>query len=144
MLSGMDSQQLGSMMEQCGIRPTPTRILILRTLANTESLITALDIEETLQTVDRSSISRAMPLFVNAGLVHAVDDGTGAVKYEMCHDLGGGEDTDCHPHFHCIKCQNTVCLDAIAVPAIDIPEGCILTGINYVVHGICADCVKKN
>lgn len=137
-----------TLLEQWGIRPSPARVLIARELMRSEGLMTSQQIEERLQTVDRSSISRALSLFADRGLVHAIDDGTGSVKYELCrssrHDhCHHDPDTDQHPHFHCVECGRTVCLESIAIPSIPLPEGYEARGVNYVVKGICSRCSAK-
>lgn len=143
----MTPEQSCAFLEERGVRPTPARILVVRTLNDADGVITALNIEEQLQTVDRSSISRTLSLFLRKGIVHAIDDGTGSVKYELCHaDCHGAEhphaDTDTHPHFHCIKCGNTTCLDGIQLPQMTLPEGYKQHSANYVIHGICPNCVN--
>lgn len=142
----MSPDQSYAFLEQRDVRPTPARILIVRTLEGADGLMTALQIEEHLGTVDRSSISRTLALFVRKGIVHAVDDGTGSVKYELCHGSHAHgtphPDPDAHPHFHCIVCGNTTCLEGTALPQVSLPDSYQPLSANYVIHGICPNCVK--
>ncbi len=71
-------------MQSHGVRPTAVRNLILSVLDNATHPISALDIETSLDTVDRSSITRALSLFVEKGLIHIIDDGSSSAKYEVC------------------------------------------------------------
>lgn len=149
----MTGAEACAFLEHNGVRPTPARILTVRALDNAGGLMTSLQIEDALQTVDRSSISRTLSLFVRRGLVHTVDDGTGAVKYELCraphhahgHDKDGAaalpvNDADLHPHFHCVECGRTYCINGVAIPRIALPEGFSPLTASMVIHGVCADC----
>ena len=69
-----------------GIKPTAMRLLILRAMLDTNRAVSQHDLEETLQTVDKSTIFRTVMLFMEHHLVHAVDDGSGALKYAVCSD----------------------------------------------------------
>ena len=126
--------------ESAGIRVSPVRLLVARTIAASSRPISSLEIERELQTVNRSSISRTLALFSESGLVHTVDDGTGAVKYELCRHCGESHDADLHPHFHCQRCGETFCLETEAIPEVKLPEGFEAESINYVVKGLCPNC----
>lgn len=129
-------------LEVHGVRPSPVRILVLRTLDSTPRPMTVLDIERRLDTVDRSSITRTMGVFQEAGLVHAISDGTGALKYELCRAESADAHTDEHVHFHCEKCGRTVCLPDIPVPTPTLPEGYKASRTNFVITGLCDLCNK--
>lgn len=126
--------------EEHGVRPSPVRVLVLRALENAGSPMTVQEIEIALQTVDRSSITRAMATFQDAGLVHSISDGTAAVKYEICRASHEHDYSDEHVHFHCELCGRTICLPDISVPKVQLPEGFISKKSNFVITGICADC----
>ncbi len=155
----MTADEACTRLEQRGVRPTPARILTIRALDDAAALMTSLQIEDTLQTVDRSSISRTLALFVQRGLVHAIDDGTGAVKYELCraphpHNHSATEcpdfaehlrrDTDAHPHFHCTRCGNTYCLTGTPIPATPLPSGFTPFSTTLVIHGLCPSCAASS
>lgn len=123
-----------------GVRPSPVRNLILRTLDKAVSPISAHDIEEELETVDRSSITRTLSVFLNAGLIHAISDGTAAVKYESCTSDSEHTHTDEHPHFHCEICGRTICLSDSRIPEIELPAGFTALKSNFVISGICDKC----
>ena len=76
-------------------------------------------------------------------LIHAVDDGSGTLKYNVC-----GDECDCsvedeHTHFCCERCHRTFCLKRIHVPVVRLPEGFVLNSINYVIKGLCPECADK-
>ena len=147
---------LENRMKAHGVRPTAVRNLILSVLDNTTHPISSLDIETCLDTVDRSSITRALALFTEKGLVHIIDDGSGSAKYEMCraahshsndhedthsHDSHLNHD-DLHAHFHCTVCGKTICLPSAPIPAIDLPAGFTPTSATYIITGTCPACSK--
>ena len=123
-----------------GIRPTANRILVARVIIGSDHPVSQMEIEDLLQTVDRSTVSRAVTLFQEAGLLHSVDDGSGMMKYEICHAGGEAADDDAHVHFHCRKCGQTLCFTHIPVPKVDIPEGFVAEHTNYVITGVCPQC----
>ncbi len=130
-------------MQSHGVRPTAVRNLILSVLDNATHPISALDIETSLDTVDRSSITRALSLFVEKGLIHIIDDGSSSAKYEVCraththtgNDAGFPSHEDLHVHFRCTGCGKTYCL-----PSITLPSGFIPATANYIITGTCPDC----
>lgn len=125
-----------------GIRPTATRLLILRNMMRGDEAVSLPDMEHYLPTVDKSTISRTLSLFLLNRLVHVIDDGSGSLKYAVCSD-----DCDCsvedeHTHFYCTSCHRTFCLKHIAVPVVDLPPGFTLSSINYVLKGLCPECAE--
>ena len=78
-----------------GIKPTATRLLILRAMCRGDETVSLPQLERLLPTVDKSTISRTLSTFLLNKLIHAVDDGSGSLKYYVC-----GDDCDCvieHP-----------------------------------------------
>lgn len=125
-----------------GIRPTATRLLILRNMMRGDEAVSLPDMERYLPTVDKSTISRTLSLFLLNRLVHVIDDGSGSLKYAVRSD-----DCDCsvedeHAHFYCTSCHRTFCLKHIAVPVVDLPPGFTLSSINYVLKGLCPECAE--
>ena len=125
------------------IKPTAIRLLILRTMIRGNETVSIADIERYLPTVDKSTISRTLSLFLFHRLIHCVDDGSGSVKYAVCED-----DCDCavedeHTHFYCEGCHRTFCLNHIHVPVVTLPDGFSLNSVNYVIKGLCPECADK-
>lgn len=127
-----------------GIKPTAMRLLILRAMLDTNRALSQHDLEETLQTVDKSTIFRTVMLFMEHHLVHAVDDGSGALKYAVCSDDCTCSVSDQHVHFYCEGCHRAFCFRQQAVPVVEAPEGFVLHGVNYVLKGLCPACAAKN
>lgn len=134
------------MLEEAGVKPTSNRILVLRSLQEATSPKSLIELETQLETLDRSSILRVLTLLCEHGLVHAMEDGRGVSKYEMCH-AGHHAHHDAHDlhhaHFYCEKCDKVYCLEDVEVPEINLPEGFELKGVNFMLKGICRDCSRK-
>lgn len=139
----MNNSESEHILENAGIRPTPVRMLIVRELANAETPLSGLDLEDRLDTVDRSSITRALALFTEKGLVHSIDDGSASIKYELCHHRGEEEHSDLHVHFHCLDCGRTFCFEDQEIPPVQLPDGFSVTTSNYVVKGRCPECGRR-
>jgi probable transcription regulator len=125
------------------IKPTAIRLLVLRQMMRGDQAVSLPEMERLLPTVDKSTISRTLSLFLLHRLIHAIDDGSGSLKYAVCAD-----DCDCsvedeHTHFYCEQCHRTFCLKHIAVPVVSIPDGFKLNNINYVLKGLCPECSER-
>lgn len=131
-------------LEHRGIKPTATRLLILREMFRGGETVSMPQLEKLLPTIDKSTISRTLSLFLLNRLIHAIDDGSGSLKYNVCDD-----DCDCtvedeHTHFYCERCHRTFCLNQIHVPIVPLPAGFVLNSINYVLKGICPECSNQS
>ncbi|MDE5806636.1 MAG: transcriptional repressor [Muribaculaceae bacterium] len=140
----MNEKDLTEKMESLGIRPTAVRLMIGRVLDATDHPVSALEIEMELDTVDRSTITRSLSLFHDKGLIHLIEDGSGAAKFELCDSSHDAEDSDMHVHFHCRKCGRTVCLHSVQVPSIELPPNFFGESSNFTVTGLCDHCNNAN
>lgn len=125
------------------VRPTANRIAIFRELLNAGGPLSMAELEERLVTIDKSGLSRALGLFASRHLVHVIEDGSGAAKYEACQGHSDHSIDDMHPHFHCEGCGVTVCLDDTPVPLVSVPDGYEVYSVNYVIKGLCGVCASK-
>ena len=66
-----------------GIRPTSVRILVLKAISNYHDTFSLSDLEADLESVDKSSIFRALILFAEHHVVHVMEDGSGSTKTTM-------------------------------------------------------------
>lgn len=122
------------------VKPTAMRILVLRQLMESDYSLTLRQLEELLHPADRSTIFRTLSLFEQKHLVHTIDDGSGATRYEVCNAGHMSEDTDQHPHFRCLHCGQTICLTHHRMPSIVLPDGFVRHHANYIITGLCAKC----
>lgn len=108
-----------------------------------ERAVSLLDLENLLDTVDKSTLFRTVTLFCPTISIHSIDDGTGSLKYAVCGDSCACAVEDLHTHFNCEYCHKTFCLEGIPTPVVELPKGFTLKSINYVLKGICPDCALK-
>lgn len=139
----MEENKYVDILTQREIQPTAIRILVLQAMMQANRTVSLLDLENMLDTVDKSSIFRSITLFLSRHLVHSIDDGTGSLKYAVCGETCSCDVEDLHTHFHCEKCNKTFCLKNIPTPIVTMPKGFTLNSINYVLKGICPDCAEK-
>ena len=129
------------LLEKHGVKPTPNRILVARELAAAGRPLSLMELESLLDTLDKSSIFRALVVFKDAHLVHSLEDAGDGVRYELCH-ASGSDDDDLHVHFHCTVCHKTYCLHSVPIPPVSVPEGYKPSSSSYLIHGVCKECVE--
>lgn len=125
-----------------GVNPTSTRILVLRTLMECRKPMSLADLEGKTRTIDRSSIFRAVTLFLEHHLIHAFEDGSGSTKYELCPDDHDCHVGDMHAHFYCEHCKQTFCLSSVNESDLRLPDGFLAQSVNFVVKGLCPKCAR--
>ena len=82
-------------LEKKGVKPTAIRLLVADAILSAKRAVSLSDLEVILDTVDKSSIFRTLELFVKHHVVHAIDDGSGSIKYEICTDSPSSRPTTC-------------------------------------------------
>lgn len=123
------------------IKPTAMRLLVLDYMLQQKGTLSLTDIEKGLAPADRITIYRSLKNFEEHGLVHLIDDGTGAPKYALCiDDCDTVSHHDLHVHFHCNTCQETFCLPNTTLPIIPLPSGFQSDEMNLIVKGTCNTC----
>ncbi len=128
------------LLEEHGVKPTPNRILIARALATAGRPLSMTELEDELGTIDKSNVFRALTLFRESHLVHALEDSGEGIRYELCHSHDHERDDDLHVHFFCEKCHRTYCLEDIPVPTVAVPSSYEVHGSSFTLRGLCPDC----
>lgn len=123
-----------------GVKVTANRLLIARALEEAHRPLSMMELEERLESIDKSNVFRALVAFKDAHLVHVLDGDP--VRYELCHSHHDGPDDDLHVHFYCVKCHKTYCLENIPVPPVSAPEGYQVQEESYLLRGICPQCAR--
>lgn len=125
------------------IRPTAMRLLVLETLQKQTFAISLNDLEAAFDRADRITLYRTLKTFEEKGLVHQINDGSGAVKYALCEDSCKPEHHhDLHVHFYCNACKETYCLPKSRIPQVQLPESFQAEEVNLMVKGICGKCAR--
>lgn len=137
----MFEADLESKLTEKKIRPTAMRLLVMEKLSSQTSALSLTELEDQFKRSDRTTLYRTLKTFQERGLVHGIDDGTGALKYALCEDdCECSIETDMHVHFHCKECGETICLPNYKVPSISLPKNYSAEEVNFVFKGMCADC----
>ena len=133
-----------------GIRPTEMRMKTYEYLQRKRYAVSLFDIKksfleksETNKTANKTTFYRAINLFLEKGMVHQIDDGTGIKKFAFSRE--SNEDrktTDLHMHFYCTNCEETSCLPN-SLPTEYLPKGYKTNEVNLILKGICKKCVMK-
>ena len=126
----MDEAQYIQLLEEHGIKPTANRILVVKALAASMQPLSLAEIERRIMTIDKSNVFRALSLFREHHLVHAIEGSGDGTRYELCHSHDHDHDEDQHPH----------CLDYMDMPEVALPPGFELRTVNYLIKGICPHC----
>lgn len=135
---------LEKILEKNNVKPTAMRLLVLQFLLNKKAATSLTDVENYFEKSDRTTLYRTLKTFVEKGISHKIDDGTGITKYALCEENCKCEiDSDLHLHFHCTICNETVCITEYKIPVIKLPKGYVAENVNLVVKGICDKCSTK-
>ena len=135
-------QDLDKTLQQKGIRPTTMRLLVLDYLLQQSAAVSLSDLETYFYRADRVTLYRSLKTFEEKGLVHHIDDGSGAVKYAICpEECSPQEHHDLHVHFFCNQCRETFCLPKSRIPDIPLPDNFKTEEVNLMVKGTCGRCI---
>ncbi|NDW19608.1 transcriptional repressor [Dysgonomonas sp. 216] len=130
------------LLEDRNVKPTSTRILILKAMIDFDRAFSLSDLEIKLETVDKSTISRTIHLFHENQLIHSFDDGSGSVKYSICNSDCNCDINDLHAHFYCNYCKKAFCLENISIPNFELSSTMQVESVNLVIKGYCGNCDK--
>ena len=133
---------LEELFAQHGVKLTANRLLIAQALEEAGRPLSMTELEDRLETIDKSNVFRALTAFRDAHLVHVLEDTGDGVRYELCLSHHEDEDDDVHVHFYCTQCRRTFCLHDVPVPPVHVPDGYEPQGVSYLVKGICPACGK--
>lgn len=138
------NNEIEDFLDHVGIKPTANRIIVTRALMESNAPLSLTELETELETMEKSSVFRVLSLLLAHGAVHAVEDGRGIAKYEICHADGNCTPSHFHAHFYCERCRRTFCLDNVRVTEPELPAGFTAQSVNYMIKGICRDCEQKS
>lgn len=131
------------LMKRAEVKPTANRITVLRALLSADFPLSLIELENDLETLDRSSISRALAVLLEHGVIHSVEDGRGVTKYEICHGDHACTPGDMHVHFYCEKCNRVYCFEETVAPQVNVPCGFKVRSVNYMLKGVCPECASS-
>ncbi len=122
------------------VKPTAMRLMVMEFFEKTKTAVSLRQVEDHFDYSDMTTLYRTLNTFVENKILHTIEDGTGVKKYAKC--IQGCECTvdDLHYHFHCIKCEETICLIEKKVKTFELPDGFEMLEANMVVKGTCLNC----
>ena len=131
-------------LEHHGVKPTAMRLLVYHELERAARPLSLRDLEDRMPTAERSTMFRTLTLLLQHHAIHAIEDGSGSLRYEACESDDHHTLDDQHIHFYCEQCHRTFCFREKKIPRTLLPEGFQMTSINYMVKGLCPECVRKS
>lgn len=139
----MEREKLEKTLELFGVRATPVRYMLYQALEQAQSALSLADLEVELKTVDKSSIFRNLQLFMEVGLIHQIQDGSGIAKYAVSQWRNDDLPLN-HAHFTCRNCAETICLDEtfLDLSTLSLPKGYQAESYSLVIKGICNHCKR--
>ena len=105
------TEELDKLLLEHGVKPTANRLVIAQALRRAGRPLSMTELEDRLETIDKSNIFRTLTAFRDAHLVHVLEDTGDGVRYELCHSHHEDHDDDLHVHFYCTRCHRTYCLE---------------------------------
>ncbi len=135
------------LVKESGGRNTGARRNVLACLIAAERALSHGEIEAQLadSDLDRVTLYRVLEWLVEQSLAHRVGGLSGfdrAMRFAFSRPEHGH--AHAHAHFQCVQCGTTMCLDEVAVPALSVPNGIQLQGIELAAYGYCARCAEQN
>lgn len=134
--------QIEQILTDAGIRPTAIRILVLRKIIEYNKVFTLSEMEDKLESLDKSTLFRTLTLFLSHKLLHEVDNGSNSKLYCLCLCQSKNNHVS-HLHFTCNICHETFCIKDIDISKLPYPENFEVTEINFVMKGLCPKCKHK-
>ena len=122
---------------------TKCRLAILKVLTETRSPLTQDQIAKKLgkQRSDKATIYRTLEKFISNGLVHRAFTDSRSQYFELADNC---TESQCHPHFTCTICGNTLCLTDLNVPLLKMRNDAFhVTNQQIRLEGLCPQCAGK-
>jgi Fur family transcriptional regulator, ferric uptake regulator len=131
-----------AILREHGLRVTSVREKVLQIFLDAgQTALSNADIEKHFDRLDRITLYRTLRTFEEKGLIHQVVDNSNTPKYAACSDHCEEHDHhDDHAHFHCVKCEKTICLEGTVLPAVIPPSGFKVAEKHMVLSGTCDAC----
>lgn len=140
----MTIEELDNRLRLHGVKPTANRLTIARTMAEAGRPLSMIELENEIETIDKSVIFRTLTLFRENHLVHTIEGGGDGVRYELCLSSHDDEvDSDVHAHFYCESCHTTFCLPQVPIPQLQLPQAYQPHSVNFLIKGLCPACSAK-
>ncbi|HEY0273188.1 MAG TPA: transcriptional repressor [Chitinophaga sp.] len=136
-----DSEKIKELLRGSRLSVTETRTRILELFFSTKGALEHHDFEKLEgASFDRVTVYRTLQTFLDKGIIHKIPTTDTSIHYALCKDCSEHQHDDHHVHFKCQHCDNTLCLEDIAIPAIQLPQGYAASNVAVIVSGLCPKC----
>ena len=93
------------------------------------------------QKPDRVTLYRTLSAFSDAQIVYEIR-GTDGTAWFCLQKPSIDRCPGNHPHFLCRECGRMICLHEQLLPRVEIPEGTIIEGKQFLIFGLCPQCAQ--
>ena len=132
------------MLKTAGLYCTEARIAVLTALLEAPCPLRQNQIATRLakKALNKVTIYRTLESLVEVGLVHRAFMHERAWHFELADHC---TETQCHPHFTCLNCEQTHCLTGISVPMAESPyKGFVIRHQQVRLEGLCPACARED
>ncbi|MFT2007208.1 Fur family transcriptional regulator [Pontibacter sp. 13R65] len=138
-------KQAQELIKTYGLRNTKCRLDVLDLFLTNDHALAHADIEQTLNDrYDRVTIYRTLYAFKEKGLLHSINDISGAIKYALCQEAcTQHQHFDNHIHFSCTACNQTFCISEVHIPLMQLPSGYKVDKLHFSAEGLCKACSQQ-
>jgi len=122
------------------VRKTQSVKKILSEFQKAPKALSTLDLIDRLkEDYNKTTIYRVLDRLEDDGVLHSFQGHNGVKWYAKCVDCTKTNLSDIHPHFQCISCGQTDCLD-VSVPIPNIPNREVSFS-QFLLQGRCEKCL---
>ncbi|PRY10597.1 Fur family ferric uptake transcriptional regulator [Pontibacter ummariensis] len=129
------------LLQRYSLRKTSCRLEVLDLLLHHNFALAHSDLEKQLgDKYDRVTLYRTLHAFEAKGVVHSINDISGAVKYALSQEACDQHQHHNHIHFSCTACGQTFCLNEVPVPTLSLPTDFDVERLHLSAQGTCKAC----
>ncbi|MCE5393555.1 MAG: transcriptional repressor [Acidithiobacillus sp.] len=126
-----------------GLRPTRARTQILQALLEMAHPVSHLEIQERIlaqwgESMDRVTLYRGLDWLVQQGLAHRITADDRVWRFSAV-----SPERPAHPHFHCLRCGQVICLADSQIPQLEVPQNYLVQEVELVINGLCPHCQSR-
>lgn len=123
------------------LKNTGCRKFIIGELLHNDSALSEQEMKKVLPDLfDRVTFYRSLKTLEESNIIHRIVLHDATVKYALNRDSLPDSD---HAHFHCVKCDEVVCLESEVKAPVGLPKGFLFDSAQILFEGTCPSCKKK-
>ena len=136
----MLKSELKNVLKSHNLRVTGCRLDTLNFIMSSDKAVSKKELSSHLSLYDPATLYRTLQSFVEKGILHVIQDGSGSSSYAVCLDTCTPENHNHnHVHFKCRNCGDVECLEAYPQIGLNL-KGYKVEEVQTIVHGICKSC----